>query len=433
MGRPNELSVSALSKKISERSISSTEIVESCLARIAERDGTVGAWQYLDPDQALAQAAERDTTPSRSPLHGIPVGLKDVIETADMPTTYGSPIYQDHMPSEDALITQRLRAAGAVILGKTVSTQFAHRTPGKTANPRNPAHTPGGSSSGSAAATADLMTPLAFGTQTAGSVIRPAAYCGVIGFKPSFGWTNFNGVKNLSASLDTLGYYVRSLDDLPLVHRVLNATLLPGPAEDGSLHAAPRILVCRTPAWNEASPAGKAILEETADRLAAAGATVHDLDLEPIFADVFDAHTTVMSYEMAHHLAAERRDHWAMISPPTQSYIEAGEACSQETITAARLVLEQARERLSRCVDLTDVILTPSAPGEAPAGLASTGDAVFNRMWTSLHVPCLHLPIRNGPQDLPLGITLAARTGAEERLVATARWAAQRLDLPLFG
>ncbi len=432
MSRPNELSVSTLSRMISEGSTSSTEIVQACLARIAEREDTVGAWQYLNPDQALAQAAERDATPSRSPLHGIPVGLKDVIETADMPTTYGSPIYQDHMPSEDALITQRLRAAGAVVLGKTVTTQFAHRTPGKTANPRNPAHTPGGSSSGSAAATADFMTPLAFGTQTAGSVIRPAAFCGVIGFKPSFGWTNFNGVKNLSASLDTLGYYVRSLDDLPLVHRVLNATLLPGPA-GGALSDAPRILVCRTPAWNEATPAGKAILEETADRLAAAGATVNDLDLDPIFAEIFDAHTMVMSYEMARHLAVERRDNWAMISPPTQSYIEAGEACPQETITAARLVLEQARERLLQCVDSPDVILTPSAPGEAPAGLASTGDAIFNRMWTSLHVPCLHLPVRNGPQGLPLGITLAARTGAEERLVATARWAAQRLDLPLFG
>ena len=432
MSRPNELSVSALSKMISRKSISSTEIVESCLARIAKRDGAVGAWQYLDPDQALAQAAERDATPPRSPLHGIPVGLKDVIETADMPTTYGSPIYRDHTPGEDALVTQRLRAAGAVILGKTVTTQFAHRTPGKTANPRNPAHTPGGSSSGSAAATADFMTPLAFGTQTAGSVIRPAAFCGVIGFKPSYGWTNFNGVKNLAASLDTLGYYVRSLDDLPLVHRVLNATLLPGPA-DATIFGTPRILVCRSPVWNEATPAGKAILEETADRLAAAGATVHDLDLDPIFAAVFDAHTTVMGYEMAHHLAAERRDHWAMISPPTQSFIEAGEAYSQEAITAARLVLEQARAQLLRCVDLHDVILTPSAPGEAPAGLESTGDAIFNRMWTSLHVPCLHLPIRNGPHDLPLGITLAARSGAEKQLSATARWAAQRLDLPLFG
>lgn len=427
----NELSVSTLSQKISEGSVGSTEIVRACLSRIAAREDTARAWQFLDPEQALEQAAACDATPPRGALHGIPVGLKDVMETADMPTTYGSPIYEGHRPTADAAAVRRLRAAGAVVLGKTVSTQFAHRTPGKTANPHDPAHTPGGSSSGSAAATADFMVPLAFGTQTAGSVIRPAAYCGIVGFKPSYGWTDFGGIKHLADAVDTLGYYVRSLDDLPLVHRALDAAPLPGPDDAGEPEA-PRVLLCRSPVWDEATEAGKAVVEETADRLANAGARVRDLDLASVFAEVFDAHTTIMGYEMARHLATERRDHWAQISPPTQEFIAAGEACPPDKIAGARRTLDEARDALMQCVAVGEIIVTPSAPGEAPEGLSSTGNAVFNRMWTSLHVPCLHLPTGKGPGGLPVGVTFAARTGADAQLVTAARWAARRLELPLF-
>ena len=327
-------------------------------------------------------------------------------------------------------MVQRLRAAGAVLMGKTVTTQFAHRFPGKTANPRNPAHTPGGSSSGSAAAVADDMTPLAFGTQTSGSVIRPAAYCGVIGFKPSFGWTDFTGAKNLAASLDTMGYYVRSLDDLPLVHAVLASDALPGPETTDI--AAPNFTICRTPVWDQAEDCAQAVLETTAGRLGSAGAGLRELELDASLAPVFDSQDTVLQYEMARHLAVEREESWDLIAPPTQEFIRAGLDCSEEKIAEARYVFGQARSDFAKALG-DDIAITQSAPGEAPEGLHATGNALFNRMWTALHVPCLHLPVDTGPQGLPLGVTLVARNGHEQRLVAAGRWAATALDLPLFG
>ena len=426
----HDLSLSALAARLRDGTTTAAAIAESCIARIQAREDTVKAWTHFDRQQVLEQAKRRDDSEPASDLHGLPIGLKDIIDTRDMPTAYGSPIYQDHQPAEDAICVQRLRAAGAVLVGKTVTTQFAHRTPGKTANPHNPAHTPGGSSSGSAAAVADRMVPLALGTQTAGSVIRPSAYCGVIGFKPSFAWTDFTGAKHLSASLDTLGYYVRSLDDLPIVHAVLNNHALPGPDDDAS--ETPRFALCRTPVWQEADHAAKAVLEKTASQLSEAGAAVRDLDLAQSFADVFDAHTVIMEYEMARHLAAERKNHWDLISPPTQMFIKAGEDCSEEKIAQARYTLDRARSDFTGLIG-DEIAITLSAPGEAPLGLESTGNAVFNRMWTSLHVPCLHLPVDTGPQGLPLGVTFTARLNAEPRLVAAARWAAKALNLDLFG
>jgi amidase len=426
----HELSLNGLASRLRDGTTTSTAIVEDCLARIEAREPVVGAWQHLDREAALAQAALRDGVAPKSRLHGIPIGLKDIIDTADMPTTYGSPIYAGHRPTEDAICVQRLRAAGAVILGKAVTTQFAHRTPGKTANPHNPAHTPGGSSSGSAAAVADKMVPLAFGTQTGGSVIRPAAYCGIVGFKPSYAWTDFTGVKQLSASFDTLGYYVRSLDDLPIVHDILGSQTLPGPG--ASDETRPSFALCRTPAWSQAEPAAQALLEDVARRLSAAGAPVRDLDLPPPFARIYDAHTALMQFEMARHLAREASESWDLLSPPTQSFIEAGRACPDEKAAQARFVLDGSRKDFARLLG-DDVVVTLSAPGEAPKGLESTGEATFNRFWTSLYVPCLHLPVSTGPGGLPLGITLAARIGHEARVVSAGRWVAAKLELPLFG
>jgi len=426
-----DLPLATLAARIAEGALTATRVVEACLARIDAREDIVRAWEHLDRSGALAAAAECDRAAAKGPLHGVPVGIKDVIETADMPTTYGSPIYKGYRPAADAACVARLRAAGAIVLGKTVSTQFAHRTPGRTTNPWNPAHTPGGSSSGSAAAVADRMVPLALGTQTAGSVIRPAAYCGVVGFKPSYGWTPFTGVKNLSASVDTLGYYVRSLDDLPRVYSALGDEALD---DDGAIpDTAPGFALCRTPVWESAEPAGRAILEETAERLASAGAPLRDLDLDAAFAAVFDAHTTVMQYEMARHLADERRNHWDLISPPTQNAIAAGERFTNVAYDAALATMATARRRFAALLGEAEVVLTLSAPGEAPEGLAWTGNADFNRMWTSLHVPCLHLPVDRSANGLPLGVTLAARIGEERRLVAAARWAARAMDLPLFA
>ena len=423
-------SIHALVTGLQAGTFTVTDVVRSCLDRIDAREDTVKAWQHLDPENALAQAEECDRSPAGGPLHGIPVGLKDIIDTADMPTTYGSPIYADHQPAVDAIFVQRLRAAGAVMLGKTVTTQFAHRTPGKTANPHNPDHTPGGSSSGSAAAVADHMAPLAFGTQTSGSVIRPSAFCGVVGFKPTYNWTDFTGVKHLSSAFDTLGYYVRSLDDLPHVHAVLGTAHLPG-AEDGPGEQ-PAFALCRTPAWDEADDTAQALLEDTAERLSKTGASVRTLDMAEPFTDVYDAHTTVMEVEMVQHLADERENHWDMITPPTQDFITAGLACPEEKAAQARYTLDRARTAFQRLIG-DDIVITLSAPGEAPKGLEATGNPAFNRLWTSLRTPCLHLPITTGPQGLPLGVTLAARMDSEPQLVSAGRWVAERLDLPLFG
>lgn len=425
-----DLPLATLAARIAAGALTATTVVEACLAHIDAREQTVHAWQHLDREGALAAAAACDKTEPMGPLHGVPVGIKDVIETADLPTTYGSPIYQGHRPATDADCVARLRAAGAIVLGKTVTTQFAHRTPGPTANPRNPAHTPGGSSSGSAAAVADRMVPLALGTQTAGSVIRPAAFCGIVGFKPSFDWTPFTGVKNLAASVDTLGYYVRSLDDLPRVHAAFGGATLD---DSGAIpDTPPAIALCRTPVWDKSEEAGRAVLEETAERLEAAGAPLRRLDLDSDFAAVFGAHTTVMEHEMVRHLAVERRDHWNLISPPTRESILSGKKITDAHYAEARGVLEKARARFPALLRGGEIVIAPSAPGEAPKGLSWTGNADFNRMWTSLHVPCLHLPVTTGPMGLPLGVTLTAAIGKERRLAAAARWVAQALELPLF-
>jgi amidase len=430
MAALNELSLSSLVARLREGAATSVAIVEDCLARIAAREPVVGAWQFLDKEGALTQARRLDDEEPNSRLHGIPIGLKDIMDTADMPTAYGSPIYADHRPNEDAISVQRLRAAGAVLLGKTVTTEFAHRHPGKTTNPHNAAFTPGGSSSGSAAAVADKMIPLAFGTQTGGSVIRPAAYCGIVGFKPSYDWTDFTGVKHLVASFDTLGYYVRSLDDLPFVHDILGSQQLPGAESDGD--AAPSFALCRTPAWSKAEPAAQALVEDVAKRLAAAGAPVRDLDLPPPFARVYDAHTLIGQFETARYLAREAKEHWDMLSPAAQATIEKGRNRSEEKAARSRHTLDAYREEFARLLG-DDIVITLSAPGEAPKGLESTGSAEFNRFWTALYVPCLHLPVDTGPQGLPLGVTLAARIGQEARVVSAGRWAARKLGLPLFG
>ena len=430
MAALNELSLSTLVGRLRDGSTTAADIVEDCLARIEAREDAVGAWTYLDRETALDQARRLDGEEPKSRLHGIPIGLKDIMDTADMPTSYGSPIYADHRPNVDAISVQRLRAAGAVFLGKTVTTEFASRFPGKTTNPHNAGFTPGGSSSGSAAAVADNMVPLAFGTQTGGSVIRPAAYCGIVGFKPSYDWTDFTGVKHLSSTFDTLGYYVRSLDDLPLVYDILAPEQLPGPESDPG--PVPSFALCRTPAWSQAEEAAQILVESVAERLSAAGAEVRDLDLAPPFARIYDAHTAISRFETVRHLAREAEENWDLLSASAQSSIEFGRDIAEEKAAQARFTLDGARKDFARLLG-DDVVITLSACGEAPKGLESTGDAVFNRFWTALYVPCLHLPVDTGPQGLPLGVTLAARRGQEAKVVAAGRWAARALDLPVFG
>ena len=412
------LTVREAARQIAERRLSAEALAAAYLDHIEAREAVVGAWQHLDREAALAAARQRDVEPPRGPLHGIPIAVKDLIDTADMPTAYGSPIYRGHRPAADASCVALARAAGAVVLGKTVTTEFAAFTPGKTANPRNPAHTPGGSSSGSAAAVADRMAPLAFGTQTAGSVIRPAAYCGVVAFKPSFGLMPRAGIKPLADSLDTLGVFARTVDDAAFFAGVLaerqawrHPALLPSP---------PRIGLYRTPVWDMAEPATAAALDAARGAVEKAGATVVETAIAPEHHGLNAAHDTIMRHEMAVSLTHERIVHAAQLSPRLAQMLDAGLSTGAEEYDAAVARRDAARERLDAFFGDCDAVMVPAAPGEAPRGLGNTGDPVFNRMWTMLGVPCVTLPAIWAASGLPTGVQLVGRVRDDARLLGCA-------------
>ena len=303
---PSALSAAEAARKIREGLLTSEELVQACLERIHDLEPTVQAWTFLDEKHALAQARAADerkrSGESIGALHGVPVGVKDIIDTGDMPTENGTVLHRGRAPRDDAKVVAMLRAAGAVILGKTVTTECAYFTPGKTRNPHNPEHTPGGSSSGSAAAVGAQMVPLALGSQTAGSVIRPAAYCGAFAIKPSFGAINRAGAKFLSESLDTIGIMARGADDLGLCMQVLT-----GRALAGEPSRAPRIGLCRTPRWSLASPEIQRHVEQAAKALEKAGAKIQDFELPAGSDQLFDRHKVVMAYETARALGVRRK------------------------------------------------------------------------------------------------------------------------------
>ena len=379
------------------------------------------AWAFVDPERALAQARALDHESPRSPLHGVPVGIKDVIDTADLPTEYNSPIYRGYRPRADAACVAQLRRAGCVILGKTVTTEFANNHPAKTRNPHNLAHTPGGSSSGSAAAVADHMVPLALGTQTGGSLIRPASYCGVVGFKPSFNSINRAGMKFVAESLDTIGLIARSSEDIALGLNVLSGRTLPDfEARPGRK---PRIGIFRTPRWYEADAAAQAAVERAAAVLGEAGATVSEFDAPGEFARFYDAPGTIMMYETARALAWEHANHAANLSDALRPRIEEGWALSREAYDAARRLARDCRRQFADRMRDCDFVVTPGTTGEAPPTLASTGSSVFNRVWTLLGVPCLTLPFGVGARGVPLGVQLAGRYDEDMELLGWAHWA----------
>jgi Asp-tRNA(Asn)/Glu-tRNA(Gln) amidotransferase A subunit family amidase len=399
-------------------------LVAACLERIAARDGELAAWVHVAAEGALAQARALDRQPARGPLHGIPVGIKDIIDTADMPTECNSPIYRGNRPRADAAAVALLRQAGCVILGKTATAELANLHPAATRNPHNLAHTPGGSSSGSAAAVADHMVPLALGTQTGGSMIRPAAFCGVIGLKPSFGSINRAGVKPVADSLDTLGIFANSVEDSALALQLLSGRAAP---DFAAKIAPPRIGFARTGRWEDADAATHAALESAASRLASAGADVRDAALPPAAEALFDAQSLIMNFEAARALAWEQSNHRDAISAALLGRLDQGWAVSREQYDNARQTARDARRQFADLMRGFDLLLTPSARGEAPKGLASTGDALFNRIWTLLGVPCVSLPWGNGPQGLPLGIQLVAAMENDSVLLAQANWAASQL------
>jgi len=422
---PHRLSAAEAARRIARGELTSEALVASCLERIAAREQAVQAWAWLDADLALRQARALDREPARRPLHGVPVGIKDIFDTADMPTEYNSPIYRGHRPKWDAACVALLRRGGCVVLGKTVTTEFAHVHPGKTRNPHNPAHTPGGSSSGSAAAVADYMVPLALGTQTGGSVIRPAAFCGAVGCKPSFNTINRAGLKFAAESLDTIGVFARSAEDAALGLHVLSGRALPDFKQTGARK--PRVGLCRTPRWRDADAETHAAIERAAAQLAKAGARVADFELPEGGAALFEEHGKIMNYESARALAWEYLNHPDKISAALRPRIEEGWQISREAYDAARSLARDCRRRLADRMADYDFLITPSAPGEAPATLETTGSSVFNRVWTLLGVPCVTLPFGTGPHQVPLGVQLVGPFDGDSALLAWAQWAERAL------
>ncbi len=416
------LGAAAMAAAVREGRATSEALVAACLARIAEREPEVRAWEALEPEAALAEARARDAEPARGPLHGVPVAIKDIIDTADLPTAYGSPIYAGHRPARDADCVARLRAAGAVVLGKTVTTEFATFRPGKTRNPHDTGHTPGGSSSGSAAAVAAGMAPLALGTQTVGSVIRPASFCGVVGFKATRGRLSLDGVKPLAAAFDSLGCFARSVEDVALW-----LTALEGGVPAPPRAAAPRVALVRTAQWQKAAPETRAAVEAAAARLAGAGAAVEEPALPDDFARLADEQDVIFAAGALRALARERAGHPELLSPQLKEVLARGAAVGAGRLAEAEATAARCRTALAELFDRVDLVLAPAAPGEAPAGLEATGDPLFNRMWTLLLGPCLNLPAGQGPQGLPVGVQLVGALDSDPAFLADAAWAERAL------
>ena len=425
---PNKLTAAEAGRRIARGQLTSEALVAACLEHIAARERDVRAWAFLDAELALRQARRLDREAPRSPLHGVPFGIKDVIDTADMPTEYNSPIYRGYQPKWDAACVALLRQAGCVILGKTVTTEFANNHPSHTRNPHRLAHTPGGSSSGSAAAVADHMVPLALGTQTGGSTLRPAAYCGTVGCKPSFNTINRAGLKFVAESLDTIGVLARTAEDAALSLQILSGRASPDFARPRT--GIPRIGVCRTPRWQDADAPTRAAIESVASRLATAGARVDDFELPEATERLFDEHGKIMGYESARALAWEYLNHPDQISTTLRPRLAEGWQLPRNAYDAARALARDCRRRLADSMRDYDILLTPSAPGEAPDNLNTTGSSIFNRVWTLFGVPCVTLPCGAGPRGLPLGVQLVGRFDGDVELLAWAHWAEQIIKCP---
>lgn len=416
----NEMSALELAGLVAQKRTTTEAIMRACLERIAARESEVGAWAHLDADAAISAACAFDRGAARRLLYGIPFGVKDIIDTTDYPTECGTPIYAGRRTPWDAACVAGARAAGALLLGKTVTTELAYFAPGKTRNPHNLAHTPGGSSSGSAAAVADCMVPLALGTQTGGSVIRPAAFCGVVGYKPSFGLVSRAGVKTESDSLDTVGFFARTVPDAGLF--AMGVTGRPALGKLSDFAAPIRIGLCRTQEWRNAAPETLALFESAPAVLARGGAKIVELNLPEPFQEIGSAHQAIMAYEVARAYAYEWHNHGERLSEAVRKLIEEGIAVPSERYDAARAQGRTCRSLFCEAMRQFDVVITPSAIGEAPEGLASTGSPVFNRMWTLLGTPAVTVPAGRGPCGLPLGLQMVGAPGEDARTLAAANW-----------
>jgi Asp-tRNA(Asn)/Glu-tRNA(Gln) amidotransferase A subunit family amidase len=420
MAMPNNdilaLTARDMAASVASGRVTARAVAEAHLERIAETDGPVMAWQHLDPEQVRAHADRLDARRASGPLAGVPLGVKDVIETADMPTGYGTKIYDGFQPLWDAPCVQIAKNAGALVMGKTVSTELAMASPNKTRNPHNTAHTPGGSSSGSCAAVAAGMVPLAFGTQTSGSVIRPASFCGVTALKPSFGLINTVGIKVLCQNLDTLGIIARNIGDAAAC-----AAALSGRAElaDLSVPQRPRLGVLLGTRLEKAEPCAIEVVERLAKLAEAAGADVTVIPPPAWFDGIFDLHEAIMGWEVTQSLAYEIGERWDELTPVTRTMLEDQGRVTEDRYRVAMQVLPGMRHIVDALLSRFDAVLTLAAPGEAPEGMA-TGDPLYNRLWSVLQVPLVALPAGKGPRGLPVGVQLVGARGDDRRLASAA-------------
>lgn len=421
---PSDLSAWDAAEAIEAERLCAEDLVRSCLDQIEELEPTIHAWAFLDPERALAQARRLDEGPHRGPLHGIPIGIKDVIDTADMPTAYGSAAYRGWQPPWDAACVAILRRAGAVIMGKTVTTELACGGAADNANPWNPAHTAGGSSGGSCAAVAARMVPLAIGSQTAGSLIRPASYNGVVALKPTFGMISVAGFKYFNGLFDTIGLISRTVDDVALLWAAL---LDVTPQRSVPPGEAPRLGLCRTPWWERAEPATREALETAAERLAGHGATVIEIDLPPPFETLVEVHERIQAFEAARSYAYEYEHFGDLLDANTRALIEEGRLIPYPQYQELVAVAARARAAAPTLFQHVDLLVTPSAPGEAPKGHTELGNSFLSRPWTFLHLPCLNVPGLLGPQGLPIGVQLVAPFGADAELLDAAGWVESRI------
>jgi Asp-tRNA(Asn)/Glu-tRNA(Gln) amidotransferase A subunit family amidase len=434
MTRPVDLGVSEAAHAIREGRLTAVELTADCLSRVREVDRSIEAWAFLDSDHALRQAeaadAHRMAGRPLGLLHGVPVGIKDIFDTADYPTEFGSTLWQGRTPRQDAIAVARLRAAGAIVLGKTVTTEYAYYHPGKTRNPHDPARTPGGSSSGSAAAVAAGMVPGAIGSQTNGSVIRPASFCGVVGFKPTHGLIPRTGAMLLSRALDHVGVFARSVVDAALLADVLSGHDDEDPdtrpiaighlasSAAGEPPLPPRFAFVKGPAWQAAEP----VLDDAFGELVAAlGENVQSVDLGASFERGIEFHGRIMAADMAHNFRRDLARGGDVLSAQLRELLARGKEHTAYDYLEALSAAEVLNQQLDDVFNEYDAILTASAPGEAPVGMA-TGNPIFCSIWTYLGTPAISLPLLAGQNELPIGVQLVARRGHDARLLRTARW-----------
>lgn len=437
------LGVAEAAAAIAAGRISAADLVADCLSRIREVDNRIEAWAFLDPDHAMAQARAADEHRALGrilgPLHGVPVGIKDIFDTSDFPTENGSALWKGRTPRRDAGAVARLRAAGAIVLGKTVTTEYAWYHPGKTRNPHDPQRTPGGSSSGSAAAVAAQMVPGAIGSQTNGSVIRPASFCGVVGFKPTHGLITRAGALALSRTLDHVGVFARSVTDAAMLCDVLAGFDAADPdtrplaflqlaataASDPPL--APRLAFVKGPAWQAGEPVLDQSFEALQDLL---GENMIPVDLGSAFERVVEFHDIVLSVEAAHNLKRDFEKNGDALSAPLRGLIERGRQRRAVDYLDARIAADFLNDQLEHVFDEYDAIITAAAPGEAPVGISSTGDPVFCTTWSYLGTPAVSLPLLRGGFGLPIGVQLVGRRGNDARLLRTANWLSAMVATP---